>query len=207
MTIYPRVDLGALAKARGVDLVDAYEGLWGLYLQVEARNAANTVALGLPCKNGCDACCHESVFLTPLEFYCVWEWVQDNYSDGERSEMVRRGLELYARHRQQIVALDGAVPEGEKDHFTIAKDLRFRCPLLGDDGGCLVYPVRELYARLFGSSFAADGAVYGCHLVGEHLAGKEVTLLRVDLVARELDALPLTDKRQVYPYYIDQLYG
>jgi hypothetical protein len=206
-TIYPKVDIGALAAAEGVELSDAYEGLWGLYLEVEKRNAKNTLTLALPCRSGCDACCHESVFLTPLEFYCVWEWVQDNYSDEERSEIVRRGLELYSQNRERIAAMNAPPPEGERDHFAIAKDLRFRCPLLDDEGACLVYPVRELYARLFGSSFAADGGIYGCQLVGEHLAGKEVTLLRVDLVAKELDGLPLTGKRQVYPYYIHQLYG
>jgi hypothetical protein len=205
--VFPRLDLAKLARDQGADLADAYEGLWGLYLEVERRNETNTAELNLPCHNGCDACCHESVFLTPLELFCVWDWVQENYSDRERSEMVRRGLEIYEANRAAILALDEPPPAGERDHFSIARSLRFRCPLLGDDGACLVYPVRELYARLFGSSFSGDGAVYGCHRVGQALSGEEVTLLRVDRVAERLDALPLTSKRQVYPYYLHQLYG
>jgi Fe-S-cluster containining protein len=207
MKTFPRLELAKLARHEGVDLADAYEGLWGLYLEVERRNRTHTAELELPCQNGCDACCCESVFLTRLELFFVWDWVQEHYSDRERSEMVRRGLGIFEANRELILALDEPPPAGERDHFSIARALRFRCPLLGDDGACLVYPVRELYARLFGSSFSGDGAVYGCHRVGEALAGKEVTLLRVDRVAEQLDGLPLTGKRQVYPYYIHQLYG
>ena len=80
-------------------------------------------------------------------------------------------------------------------------------PLLGPGGACSVYPRRELYARLFGCSFNDAGGVYGCHLVGDHLAGKQVTLLPARATARRLNELPLTELRQVYPFYIHALYG
>ena len=121
--------------------------------------------------------------------------------------MVQKGLELYHANRELIEALNGEVPPGQSDHLEIAKRLRFTCPLLGGEGHCLIYPMRELYARMFGCSFNDEGGIYGCHLVGEHLAGKEVTLLRVRPQARRLDTLPLTGARQVYPYYIFSLYG
>ena len=71
----------------------------------------------------------------------------------------------------------------------------------------MVYPVRELYARLFGSSFNEDGGVFGCELVGEYLGGRTVTLMRARAAAMRLNDLPLTFKRQVYPWYINLLYG
>ena len=43
--------------------------------------------------------------------------------------------------------------------------------------------------------------------MGEYVADREFILFSVRVVAEQLDDLPLTDKRQMYPYYIAQLYG
>jgi hypothetical protein len=201
------LDFDALARAQGVDLDDAFAGLLGLYVEVDRRNAANTGGLELPCARGCDACCHESVFLTPLELYAAWEWLQEHYDPPARLRVIERGLAAYADHRERILALSAPPPAGARDHFAIAREVRFRCPLLADDGACMVYPVRELYARLFGQSFNEEGGVYGCDLVGQHLGGRTVTLLRVRAVAEALNALPLTASRNVYPHYIHSLFG
>lgn len=207
VSTYIPVDLRALAAAEGFDLHDAFAKLAEIYRDVDARNVANTRDLNLPCHRGCDMCCHESVFLTPLEFFYVWDWAQQNLSADVLNEVVQRGLQLYEANRASIEAFEAPPPPGQADHFSIAKDLKFTCPLLGPDGACRVYPVRELLARLFGCSFNDESGVYGCHLVAKHLAGKTVTLLPARATARRLHDLPLTYKRQVYPYYIHLLYG
>ncbi len=202
-----RIDVLALAASYGVELGPALTALGKLYLDVEERNARNTAELALPCHRGCDACCHDSVFLTPLEFLAAWDHLQAGVDDAVLADIVRQGRAIYAQHRELILALDAPLGAGETDHFAIAKQLHFRCPLLDGEGTCRVYPARELYARLFGASFNEDGGVYGCSLVGAHLAGRVVTLLRVRAVARELRGQPLCDRRQVYPYFIEALYG
>ena len=204
---YPRMDLEALARKLGVELPPALEDLRALYADVDLRNQGNVRDLDLPCHRGCDACCHESVFLTPLEFLGVWDFVQRELDDAIRDGMVRKGLRLYEENRDLILALLQKPPGGAADHLQIATQLKFRCPLLGRDGLCQVYSMRELYARLFGCSFNDEGGIYGCHLVGAHLAGRTVTLLPVRGTARRLQELPLTFMRQVYPYYINLLYG
>lgn len=203
----PRRDLVALAAEAGVELSAAFTELSALYEEVEARNARNTRGLDLPCHRGCSMCCHESVFLTPLEFFYAWDYVQRRRSDAERAQIVRDGLRLYAQYGAEIAALDAPVPEGASDHFAVAQKVRFACPMLDAHGACRVYPARELLARLFGCSFNDAGGVYGCHLVGAHLGGKTVTLLQARPTARRLAQLPLTGKRQVYPYWIHLLYG
>jgi hypothetical protein len=204
---YPIIDFHTVAEQVGVDLEKALEGLRELYADVDKRNSENTRDLNLPCHSGCDACCHESVFLTPLEFYGAWDWVQKNVPENERALMIERGLEIYADNETTIVELNQPVKPGGPSHDALAKTLKFRCPLLGTDGRCGVYPMRELLARLFGCSFNSAGGVYGCHLVGSHLAGKLVTLLPANTTAKRILDLPFTHKRQVYPYYIHQLYG
>ena len=205
--IYPTVDLRALCKELGEDLDAALDALRRLYDDLDRKNHENTRDLDLPCHRGCDACCHESVFLTPLEFFAAWDHVQRELDDPTRTEIVRRGLALYEEHRPLIEALGAPPPEGARDHLAVARELRFTCPLLGPSGECRVYPARELYARLFGCSFNELGGVYGCDLVGRHLGGKTVTLVRVQRASELLAELPLTFMRQVYPYYIWMLYG
>jgi Fe-S-cluster containining protein len=207
MSRYQSLDLHALAGRMGVNLSAALQQLQALYAEVDARNQKNTAGLDLPCHRGCDMCCHESVFLTPLEFFAAWDYAQTHLDSDTRDAIVARGLQLYQEHRTLIDAFDVPPPPGEPDHYLLAKKLKFTCPLLGSDGACQVYPARELLARLFGCSFNDRGGVYGCHLVDAHLGGKTVTLLPARPTARRLRDLPLTDKRQVYPYYFQALWG
>jgi hypothetical protein len=204
-----RIDLHGLVRrfTPEVDLDAAMAALRAFYAEVDRRNGQNIAGLDLPCGQGCDACCHQSVFLTPLEFLTAWDWAQRHLSDAELSETVNRGLELFAQHQELIEALDRPPPAGACDHYEVASRLRFRCPLLSASGDCRIYPLRELYARMFGCSFYEEGGIYGCQLVGKHLAGRTVSLLSVRAVARRLGDLPLTQTRQVYPYYIHVFYS
>lgn len=198
-----RIDLPTLLDDLDVDWAAARASLAALYEEVDERIGVRTSELDLPCHRGCSMCCHESVFITPLEFLFVWEHVQSSQSDDDLAATIERGLTLYELHESTIVALDEQPAEA---HGDIARRLKFACPLLAADGGCSVYPVRELYARLFGCSFNDAGGIYGCHLVGAHLADKIVTLPRAKSWAERLNELPLTFKRQVYPYWINWLY-
>ena len=204
---YPVVDFAGLFAGAGIDFAAARAAVMARYAELDARNSRNTSALQLPCAKGCSACCHESVFVTPLEFAVAWDWAQTNLDDATRAQIIAEGLVLYERHRDLITACDAPPPAGARDHFAIARELRFRCPFLGLAGDCRIYPVRELYARLFGCSFNDEGGVYGCDLVGKHLDGKVVTLVSVGRAVEQFRELPLTGKRQVYPYYLHLLFG
>jgi hypothetical protein len=205
--VYGLVDIDALGVAAGVDIRRAFGALKDLYQQVDTRNARNTVGLNLPCYRGCSACCYESVFLTPLEFLYVWDYVQTTFTVSEINDVVQKALALYTTHQATIETFLQPVPSNETDHFKTASQLRFECPLLGSDGTCRVYPVRELYARMFGCSLNDDFGVYGCDLVSAYLKEKTVSLSFVRKEAQSLNLLPLTGMRQVYPYYVALLYG
>jgi hypothetical protein len=204
---FAKVDLRAMAARIGVNLDEAFAALDEVYALADQRISETTRELDLPCHRGCSMCCKDAVFLTPLEFFRVWDFVQTRFSEEARARVIERALALHREHREIIEAFDRPPPEGESDHGSIAAKLHFVCPLLGEQGECTVYEARELYARLFGASFNEEGGVYGCHLVGAHLAGKTVTLLRARQMALRMAELPMTFKRQVYPYYVNWLYG
>jgi Fe-S-cluster containining protein len=202
-----RKDLRALALEQAVDLDDAMAQLDALYADLDRRNARHTSDLDLPCHRGCSMCCHESVFLTQLEFFAAWDYLQREAGDATIERVVRDALALHDEHRALIESFDRPPPEGADDHTGLHQQLSYSCPLLDDEGGCRVYPRREMLARLFGCSFNDEGGVYGCHLVGEHLGGKTVTLVRARPMAMLVHELPLTDHQQVWPRWIWTLYG
>ncbi len=197
-----RVDLRALAAERGVDLDAALKELRGLYADVDARNAKNTAGLNLPCKSGCSSCCEDSVLLTRLEFYGIWDHLQTHCDDATLRQVVDDGLAVYARHADVIVQLTTA-----KDLTRLLRDVSFRCPVLDSAGRCQAYPMREVLGRLFGSSFNDEGGVYGCHLVGAHLAGQLVTLTKARPMASFVHTLPMAERQNIMPFYIHELYG
>ena len=126
MANYPKTDLEAFAGACGFELEPQLEALREIYADVDARNAANTKDLDLPCHRGCDACCHESVFLTTLEFLGAWDWIQSNLSPEVMDDIIDKGLALYQENKTLIDAFNHPPPEGESDHFSLAQELKFR---------------------------------------------------------------------------------
>ncbi len=204
--MHPRKDLHAHALTEGVDLDEALAGLRALYADVDERNARNTADLNLPCKSGCSACCEESVLLTRLEFYGVWDHLQRTCDDEALQAIIDEALLIYERHRGVIDALERPPGDGLADHTSLLMGLKFRCPVLDQAGACRAYPMREIKGRLFGCSFNDDGGVYACDLVGAHLGDRLVTLVRARPMATKVHALPLGQKQQVYPWYVHQLY-
>ncbi|MBI5507106.1 MAG: hypothetical protein HY903_00005 [Deltaproteobacteria bacterium] len=205
MTVPDLVSLSRLAGARAAELDEGLTALGALYQAVDVHLAATAAGLALPCRRGCDACCRECVFLTPLEFSAVWRALEAQETEAVRRQIIDDGRRLYALHRRVIEALCEPPPAGAVDHFGLVQDLGFRCPILGPKGSCRAYSARELYARLFGQSFNEEGGVYGCHLSGAALCGKHVTLLRARSAALKLNTLPFTGRRQVFPYYLELL--
>ena len=206
---FQRVELAkSVLVPEGFPLQEGFNALAQLYKELDLALAKSTAALNLPCKAGCDACCHQSVFLTPLEFLAAWDWLQSELEISELHEVVTDALSIYRVQQSVIDRLDLPPEHDADDHFTIVETLRFRCPLLSSTRQCRVHPARELYARLFGGAWERrPGALYACHIVSEHLEGKELSLLVTRDWAQKLNQLPLTHRRTVYPAYIAELYG
>jgi len=103
------------------------------------------------CRTGCDHCCKQPVFITPLEGVATREYVDRN---GLTAEVARR----IARYREQI----SARRMGTEGYNTLLRNVRgqgpppserqrravygVHCPFL-EDHRCLIYPARPLMCR------------------------------------------------------------
>lgn len=217
------VNLSAIhTQDSDMDLRAALQALKQLYWRLDDKLIQTTANLAIPCraldvqdkenkKTPCHECCHESVFLTPLEWFYIVDYMQTHFSESQLHAIILYAHTLYHEHKSKIDALFSPLPDGVPDHFEVAKQIRFACPLLGPQG-CQIYPARELYARLFGQSYFSNNQIYGCSrsidffstaILSQKLSSP---LVSARAFARMLDRLPLTHMRQVFPYYFYMTY-
>lgn len=202
----PFFDFDAILVAQDYTLAQAITKLNEVYQALEPRLEDLQKKHSLPCHAGCSQCCHQAVFITPLEWWFMVNHIQQTKSQAYLQFVIERAETIYRDHRETIEGFLKAPNSNEYDHWDSAKQLSFQCPFLQDDH-CGIYPARSLNARLFGCSFQSPGVVYACGLVEQALAQQTVNLLYAPKWNNRLAELPLTDARQVIPYYIMVSYG
>lgn len=112
--------------------------------------------LELACRKGCALCCHLNVSTSSFETKMITDAI-DKLDDDVKTKVVERAEEKWERSKKFHEA-------GDEDG---ACSIRHRCPLLGDDNGCLIYEDRPLSCRAFNSvslKKCEEGAVEGSHV-------------------------------------------
>jgi len=199
--------LEQLAKALGfqASAQDVLDRLRAVYTQIDQQLAEGARGLELPCKMGCDACCHEAVFVCAPEFLAVAEQVMA-WPQHRQDSLLDQMRHIASDFEDELELLELVASGPERDE--VARRIQFRCPLLSAEGGCTVYSARELNARTFGQSrHEGFDAPYGCELT--HAALKVLpqrpALYGAQQARRALvQALELTERVQVYPWWFSQ---
>lgn len=194
------IDLG---RALGFDdPLEVWARVRELYEVLDRDVEAGARGAELPCRKGCDACCHESVFLSAPEFLVVGAHLLTHWSPEARARLVDQMSALAERFEDELELLELLEPGAERDE--VAARIKFRCPLLDEAGACTIYPARELNGRTFGASWLSGDEAYGCELTRAHLRVLNDRPPLVDARAarkRLVDAVPQTEMVHVYPYW------
>lgn len=199
----------ALALGLDADPEPVLLAMKALYAELDREVEARAAGLELPCRAGCDACCHESVFLSAPEMLVVAAHLLATRSREERARIVAEMAVLAERFADELELLETIEPGPERDE--VAARVKFRCPLLGADGCCTVYEARELNGRTFGMSvYGRGGQPYGCDLTHARLRvlGEESTGQLIDAreARRRLRAtVPKTSTVHVYPWWFARI--
>lgn len=128
--------VGIVNQGRGLDraLEIATSGFFLAEHLVWRFEAENPLPQPLACQEGCDACCHNLVELTPPEALLLGHHIHRHFSDGEKDlvlTQVAKNLSMAAGKSKVALA-------------TLRQELP--CPLLRDRK-CSVYPIRPLVCR------------------------------------------------------------
>ena len=180
------------------------EPLQQLYSSLDRALATQAAGRELPCHEGCDACCHEAVFLSAPEVLLVMAHLLESRTLTELNQLVAQMSRLAEHFADELELLETMTPGAERDE--VAARVAFRCPLLGTDGRCTVYSVRELNARTFGQSWdPQQDQAYGCGLTHQRLRvlpdqGRTLYDSR-EARRRLVAAVPGTERVHVYPWW------
>ena len=205
-----RGPLGPLCEALGLGSTpeQILTDLEQLYARVDEAVSKGAAGLDLPCQPGCDACCHEAVFVSAPEFLAVADYLLRTATRDQRRRYVSEMRVLAERFEDELLLLEELAGGPERDE--VAQRVRFRCPLLGLDGRCSVYPVRELNARTFGMSRDEHrDSAFGCALTHDRLRilqpGSQDRLVGARAMRRWLrTSVPGTATVRVYPAWFTE---
>jgi Fe-S-cluster containining protein len=114
----------------------------------EMNKVEEAAGIQSTCKKGCHACCYHSIMASRFDCELILNYIERNY-DASTKEAI------YARIEQASATLDESMGKAPSTEFELRalfnkqdenKDTYFKlqlaCPLLGDQGECMVYPVR-----------------------------------------------------------------
>ncbi|MFN0177961.1 MAG: YkgJ family cysteine cluster protein [Gemmatimonadales bacterium] len=113
----------------------------------------------IPCRRGCTACCHGPFDISVADIVTLLEGVANLAIDQRAGALERAGIQMEAAAR---IAPDWVAPFdvaaiGEARFDQVSDELAaLPCPLLGDDGGCLVYRHRPMVCRIMGLGLRAE---------------------------------------------------
>lgn len=187
---------------RVLGLLDAF------YELVDQRSAQLQAACRFPCQAGCEACCHDPVFLSRLEWLGMVELIERRRDWALLDRALARAEALYAQHGPLLESFCDK-PQSEDDpRWARLNEIGYVCPFL-EEGRCAVYERREMVGRVYGMAYLRPRYFYGCQTALAHFrALLEQPLLHDVLELRwRLRVLPWTERQQVAAYYLVHQYG
>jgi len=118
----------------------------------------------ISCKPGCADCCHAVFGLFLVEAVFLKNDF-DQLGEKEKADALKRGLAA----EKDLKTLERTLEEFKDDPgmsaYAMAKT-RIRCPLLGDDDACILYPYRPITCRVYGIPTMVQGIPRICGSTG-----------------------------------------
>ncbi len=166
-----------------------YEAIIGeadqVFETVKAKFAEN-----VRCEKGCSDCCHALFDLTLVEALYLNKHFLERFSGKAKSKVLAQADESDRLvHRLKRDAFKAA-KEGASAQAILAEmaKVRVRCPLLDDEGACLMYDKRPVTCRIYGVPTAIGGQAHTCGRSGFE-KGKPYPTVYLDRIQDKLYAL------------------
>ncbi len=172
-------------------LPELYEAMEG-WAEVVVRDSPI-----LECQKGCARCCMHQVLAGEEEWALIHDWMRESLSKEHRLTIIKRvtdqmdrsgnplsrWLKMRNKHPSAFVR---AVGQGFRTEVT-------RCPMLGPDNRCEIYPVRPFVCRAYGRARMPSGHAMICEVFAGRFRQQE----------RTTTDIPLEDMSIMSPKYFE----
>ncbi len=139
----------------------------------------------LECQQGCARCCMHQVLAGETEWALIHAWMRDSLSKDQRQTIIGRVIEQRERlgnplgrwlgmRNKHPRAFVRAVGQGFRAEST-------RCPMLGPDNRCEIYPVRPFVCRAYGRARMPSGNAMICEVFAGRFRQQERSTADVQL--------------------------
>ncbi len=143
------------------------------------------------CKRACSDCCNALFDLSLVEALYLKRAFDRAFGHGRlRSDILTRASTLDRELTRLKREMFRAEKAGENPAAIMARAATFRlpCPLLGEDGLCLLYEARPITCRLYGIPTAIAGQSHVCGFSGFD-KGSAYPTVRLEKIQNRLDQL------------------
>lgn len=143
------------------------------------------------CSKGCSDCCHAMFDLSLVEAMYLNRHFIESFDFGpERSAILERAGDADRQAYKIKRRIYRESEEGRDSDELLAEAARerIRCPLLGDDDGCVLYAYRPITCRLYGIPTAIGGKAHTCGLTAFR-KGERYPTVALDKIQDRLAAL------------------
>jgi Fe-S-cluster containining protein len=150
----------------------------GAFLKVQ-KDYASCVK----CKPGCTDCCNAVFGLFLIEAAYLNSHFSRLGTEERKAALLRcNDTERDLKRLQKVV--EGFKDDPHMQAYAMARE-RVRCPLLDEQGKCVLYHFRPVTCRVYGIPTSIQGRAKACHKAG-FLTGESYPLFDLDGIFRDL---------------------
>lgn len=165
------------------ELFARYEQL-GLAADLAFERIQREHAEAVKCERGCTDCCHALFGLFPVEVAYLREHFA-KLDPAVQQEVLKRAEQAEERLKRFQTLMDEAHGDDPAMQSYALSRERIRCPLLNDQGDCVLYRNRPVTCRVYGIPTTVNGAGRTCWKAAFE-AGKSYPAFNLDRVHKEL---------------------
>lgn len=160
-----------------------YEQL-GLAADLAFERVQREYTDAVQCKRGCTDCCHALFGLFPIEAAYLRERFA-KLDPALQQEVLKRANQAEEHLTKfQTMINEAHADDPQMQAYAMARE-RIRCPLLNDQGDCVLYSNRPVTCRAYGIPTTVQGVGRTCWKAAFE-AGKSYPAFNVDRLHREL---------------------
>ena len=154
------------------------------------------------CTPGCSHCCHQNIPIHAAEELTIMEYVDQNFSSTQRSDLSNRFRAWFAFMNDNTPNLPMLSKKDINEFGNKLIQYKIPCPFLNNEKKCSIYPVRPITCRTFYVKDAPEKCKQTLGRIGE-MEGYDIQAMGIADIARAADFMQI----RLLPYAVAESLG